>query len=179
MVIEMSPIDILRILCIRIGKYQDMSKLRFIRRFIINKKIFKLFNTFLNLDIFIQSDALGSMLISLFGRNREIMPDDLKEILRVTEVSIEIFSEHTHYSYMLNTAQFEIDTMINSASGTRFNYYKGIKAPSQIEKIWKSLIPELESIYMKIIYKVADILNNPSINDPSINQDPKIDPFID
>lgn len=174
-----SATELIRILCIKIGKYQDTPKIQFIRKYILKRKIFNLFNQFLNKDIFEQSDSLSSMIISLFAKNPDIITDDLHELIRVTTVSVEFYLSKATITYIPSDGRFEVDAFLNATDGNiKFSYYNNLNTPERLLTVWGSLEQYLETAYLRVIYCIADVLNNPMVNKEMSADEMRIDPFM-
>ena len=174
----MTPVNIIHSLFIKIWFLNTISKYNFLYRYFIKKKIFKLFNDFFNYNLFEQSNALTSILISLNTKNSDIITNLLEDTVRVTPVSIEVYVKNSLVSYIQKGNYFSIDTNIHAAGGYKFDYKINGSGNSNFDSMLDALVPEIEKVYMSIIYSIAVIFNNPYLNE-NIAIDPDVDPFID
>ena len=173
----MEPVNIIHSLCIKIGDYQNIYEGNFIGKWFLKRKIHKLMREFFNNNIFDQASALSTILINLRSGSNRFLEDKVDGV-RVTSVSIELMlGEQIFVAYITKGDLFDVDTAYNNIGGVKFTYSKTGSGSSSMDKIWESLIPDIEDKFIDIIYAIADVLNNPVIIQETRLDG--LDPFVD
>ena len=161
----MSALDIIRIMCIKMGKLEKLPKWRFISRKNISIKIIKLYNEFLDCDIYEKMSILASMLIQINTNTPYLISTELEDTVKINTVSIEIpFKDDDTYPgsirYTPKTCEFVVN-LITLVGGDSFNVSKDLPISSFNKKRFDYICDHiLNNKFLIIISNLSYAINN-------------------
>lgn len=169
----MNILDIIRLMCIKIGKLEKIPRWRFLYRRSLAIKIVKLYNDFLEYDMYDKASAISVTLIQ-FRNSKDLLPKDLSDTISINPASIKIRlnnSENDEYNNSIVTYTPKISEFIVSynTNNTEINYTvaKNIKLSKKYEPSFNSILDKLDDIYFNIIIGVSFIINYHSLDEPN------------
>ena len=165
-----NAVDLIRIVCVKLGKLDMLPRWRIVKRRKLIKEIDIIFNEFFSMDIFEQANALSAIILRFYKKSPDIINNAFNDI-RITEVSLEMklskyIDEVSHngiIAYIPSKHTFEIDMIANSneSDGYKFSYSDNNSLPRQLKSIWiNELSPAIGYKFYDAIIVIADIINH-------------------
>ena len=167
----MNILDIIRLMCIKIGKLEKIPRWRFLYRKNLEIKIIKLYNDFLKYDMYDKASAISVTLIQ-FRNSKDLLPKDLSDTISINPASIKIRlnnSENDEYNnsivtYTPKISEFIVSYSINNTEIT-YTVAKNIKLSKKYESSFNSILDKLDDIYFNIIIAISFIINYHSLDE--------------
>jgi hypothetical protein len=173
----MSALDVIRVMCIKMAKLDDTPQWRIFRRKKYKKEILNLYNSFTGFSIYEKMSAISSIAIQYYIKSPEIIPNQLKEMMSATPVSITVHINKLYnkmvsveydgdITFITKSAELDIDTFVDSRSGEvkqyKFLYGEKTNPTKLMQNIFNDINYILDFyLFFDIICYLADIINYP------------------
>lgn len=166
-------INLIRIICVKLGVLYSLPKWRFLKRRKLIKECDIILDDFFYMNIFDQANALSSIILRFYNKS----PDIISHIfiiknIRVTEASIEMQIDSEHHSgyisYIPARSTFDIDiaTGIDTPNRYKFSYDPSTNLPRNLKDIWiNELCSAISDKFYTIILIISNIINNVECTD--------------
>ena len=180
---SISTLDLIKLLCIKQDRYNKLPKIRMVKRHNLLKERDNIVIDFLNRDIFDQSDAICSILLSIYKKDSDvIIPEVYNYIVFNNEYLDFIFNadlknddniirngvvryipkEHTFHITMEPYTDYNNNVR---HQGYVFTYTKNMTLNGNMLDMWETDVHEqLKSIYMTMLLYIVSIVNSPTYN---------------
>ena len=173
---QLSVLNTIQILCIKISMLDDIPRWRILKRRKIKKVIEDTYNRFLAFDVYEKVSALSSILIQYYVRSPEMIPEDLKDFVDISPISIKFYinrwamdvDDGYDYTgtvtYITKSMEFDVDVFSKQDDGQfKFTYSNHNTPNSTVRRIFDDISAILDINYLDIIMCLADIINQPSL----------------
>ena len=171
--------DIIKILCIKLGKLDDIPRWRFIKKYRTERQIVKLYKDLYMADFYDTLDALSAILIHFHKQSPDIISKELKTMLNITDISIQFRLDkcvnkfiNPNWEYIGNVtytaSNKDLDYDVYNAKHVGMEFKFTVTKDSVINKTMESIFiitkNIIKDIIPDIVIEISNIINHPILD---------------